>query len=50
MNSSSWYNPAPADAPLRYPGRIPERTVPSYIGRSGQVLNLLMHEGRQGRR
>jgi len=45
MVSSSWYNPAPADAPLRYPGRIPERVVPSYINEPGLVLNLLMHRG-----
>lgn len=39
------YNPIPPDAPVKYPRRVPERVVPSYIGKADQVLNLLMHRG-----
>jgi len=41
----SWFNPPPFDAPIRYPRQIPKVVVPSFIGESGQVLNLLMHHG-----
>lgn len=41
----SWFNPQPADKPIRLPRQIPKRVVPSFIGESGQVLNLLMHHG-----
>jgi hypothetical protein len=41
----SWFNPPPFDAPIVYPRQIPKVVVPSFIGESGQVLNLLMHHG-----
>jgi hypothetical protein len=41
----SWFNPPPFDAPIVYPRQIPKAVAPSFIGESGQVLNLLMHEG-----
>jgi len=41
----SWFNPKPPDAPVRLPRRLPVKTIPSFIGESGQVLNLLMHHG-----
>jgi hypothetical protein len=41
----SWFNPPPFDTPLQYPRQIPNAVVSSYIGDSGQVLNLLMYEG-----
>jgi len=41
----SWLNPPPFDTPIRYPRQIPKVVVPSFIGESGQVLNLLMHHG-----
>lgn len=44
----SRYNPLPYDAPVRLPRRIPSVLIPSFIGESGQVLNLLMHEGAGG--
>jgi len=44
----NWYDPAPADAPVRYPRRIPKRVVPSYIGESNQVLNMLMNYTKGG--
>jgi len=45
MPKRSWFNPPPFDAPIRYPRQIPRVVVPSFIGDSGQVLNLLMHHG-----
>jgi hypothetical protein len=41
----SWFNPPPFDAPIVYPRETPKTVVPSYIGDTGQVLNLLYHEG-----
>jgi hypothetical protein len=41
----SWFNPPPFDAPIVYPRQIPKVVVPSFIGDSGQVFNLLMYEG-----
>jgi len=41
----SWYTPEPVDAPLRLPRRVPKRVVPSYIGESEQVLNMLIYRG-----
>jgi hypothetical protein len=41
----SWFNPPPFDEPIRYPRQIPKAVVTSFIGESGQVLNLLMHHG-----
>ena len=41
----SWFNPPPFNAPIVYPRQIPKVVVPSFIGESGQVLNLLMHHG-----
>jgi len=44
----SWLNPIPPDMPLRIPRRYPKNVVPSFIGESGQVLNLLIHHGAGG--
>lgn len=41
----SWFDPPPFDAPVRYPRQIPKKVVPSFIGESGQRLNLLAHHG-----
>jgi hypothetical protein len=41
----SWFNPPPFDAPIVYPRQIPKVVVPSFIGESGQALNLLCHHG-----
>jgi len=39
------FDPNPKIEPLEIPKRRPKRIVPSYIGESGQVLNLLMYRG-----
>jgi len=41
----SWFNPPSFDAPIVYPRQTPKVVVPSFIGESGQRLNLLMHHG-----
>lgn len=41
----SWFHPLPPFQPMRLPRQIPRRVVKSFIGESGQVLNLLMFEG-----
>jgi len=48
MSSLQMYDPQPKDAPVRLPRRMSKRVVPSFIGESGQVLNLLMHRGAGG--
>jgi len=45
----SWFYPQPPDAPIRLPRQFPRKVVPSFIGESGQVLNLLMHHGSGSR-
>jgi len=37
------YSPPPRREMLRLPRQVPKRTVPSYIGEPGQVLNMLMN-------
>jgi len=39
------FNPAPKFGPKVHPRQEPKVTVPSYIGETGQVLNLLMYRG-----
>jgi len=41
-----FYQPPPKRLPIRLPRRKPKRVVPSYIGESGQVLNMLMNYTR----
>jgi len=41
----SWYDPAPKLQPKRWPREQPKITVPSFVGESGQVLNMLMCQG-----
>lgn len=41
----TWFSPKPPDLGYRLPRWFPTKTVPSYIGDVGQVLNILMHEG-----
>jgi len=40
-----FYQPPPKRLPMRLPRRTPKRVVPSYIGKPGQVLNMLMYRG-----
>jgi len=44
----SWRKPQPVNAPLRQPREVPKAVVPSYIGESEQILNLLMCKGAGG--